>query len=182
MAPEFAALRDDPFALLRAMDTRLRATHADLAARGTAVWTGIAVRLGERWVVVPRAEVREILPRPALTRVPGAKAFLLGIANLRGALLPVSDLGFLSGGKPAGIDRDQRIVVLNSRHIPAGFLVDAVGGYQRFSPEDQRHGLAGETGLPTPWLLGAFVHEARIWPVLSLQRVARSEEFTHAGA
>lgn len=182
MTGDIAALRNNPFALLQALDARMRVAHAELAAGGEQVWTGVALRVGEQWLVAPRADVREILSRPTLTRVPGAKAFLRGVANLRGALLPVTDLGLLSGAAAVVDRRDRRVVVLNSRHIPAGFLVDEVGGYRSFAPEDQRHALVAQARLPREWLLGVFVRDAQTWPVLSLQRVARSDVFVHAGA
>ncbi|MDN5873825.1 MAG: chemotaxis protein CheW [Sinobacteraceae bacterium] len=182
MAGEFAALRDKPFALLCAMDARLRAAQPGLAQGGEAVWTGLALQIRQHWFVVPQADVREIVPRPPLARIPGAKAFLCGMANLRGSLLPVTDLGLLAQQPAQSESRQQRVVVLNSRHIPAGFLVDAVAGYRSFSPADQRHALADDSGFPRAWMLGAFLRDAETWPVLSLQRVARSEAFVATGA
>ena len=45
-----------------------------------------------------REQVREVLMLPdAVTRVPGAKRWLLGIANLRGQLLPLVDVKLLLG-------------------------------------------------------------------------------------
>ncbi|HEX7381064.1 MAG TPA: chemotaxis protein CheW, partial [Nevskiaceae bacterium] len=144
-------------------------------------WTGIALRVRARWILIPRTEVREILLRPRLTRVPGAKPFLIGVANLRGALLPVTDLGALWGEAVVPEHHRQRVVVLNSRHIPAGFLVDEVGGYRRFAPADQHHDRIHEVGVPSEWLLGAFARDAQTWPVLSLHRVVRSAAFVKAG-
>ena len=43
-------------------------------------------------------EVVEILPMPQVTPVPGAQPWLLGVANIRGNLLPIVDLKqFLEG-------------------------------------------------------------------------------------
>ena len=54
---------------------------------------------GETYLVA-REETREVLTYPSqLTRVPGAKTWVKGLANVRGALLPVIDLRqFLGSG------------------------------------------------------------------------------------
>ena len=53
--------------------------------------------MGHENFVADRDQVREVLMLPdAMTRVPGAKRWLLGIANLRGHLLPLMDLKMYS--------------------------------------------------------------------------------------
>lgn len=182
MATPVASAARDPFALLCELDARIRAVRAeDLDAPSGPAWRGLAVRLRTTWFVIPQAEVREILSLPPMARVPGARAFLMGVANLRGSLLPVTDLGLLADMPAVPEHRDRRVLVLNSERIPAGFAVDAVGGYRSFAPHDQRHAWARQAAVPGEWLLGAFVRGAQAWPVLSLQRVARSATFGRAG-
>lgn len=179
---EFAALRGQPFELLAALENRLRAARLDIAAGQTQSWTGLAFRSGARWLLAPREDVREVIPLPKLTRVPGARPFLLGLANVRGGLVPVTDLGQLFGQARMNEHRDQRVLVFNSERVPAGFLVDEVAGYRQFAPADQRHELAREAGALEPYLLGAFVREGREWLVLSLHRIARAGIFLNAAA
>ena len=74
----------------------------------TEEWVGIGLRLGNERFVVGREEVREVLMLPStLTRVPGAKPWIRGLANVRGHLLPIADLrGFLGAGE-ASADRSR---------------------------------------------------------------------------
>ncbi|KMO28841.1 hypothetical protein VQ02_30885, partial [Methylobacterium variabile] len=44
---------------------------------------------GDRRFALPAARVRAVAPVPSLTRVPGAPPALAGLANVRGAALPV---------------------------------------------------------------------------------------------
>ena len=99
------ALAERPFELLLELERRARVA---IAAREGAPapadeWVGIGFRLGAERFVTSRADVREVLPIPEqVTRVPGAKPWLRGIANLRGQLLTVVDLkSFLGAGAPA---------------------------------------------------------------------------------
>ena len=90
---DLAALVEHPFALLQEMERRSRAAHAGQGAGSApAEWVGVGFRIGEEQFVAPREQVREVLMLPdTMTRVPGAQRWMLGIANLRGHLLPLVD-------------------------------------------------------------------------------------------
>jgi twitching motility protein PilI len=180
--PDLRAL--PPFDLLLALERRLRGARSGTGtAHATAArdaYNGLAFRVRSHWLVAPADDIREVTGRPRLTRVPGAKSWLLGVGNVRGSLLPVTDLGALLDCAPASDARDQRVLVLNQDGLPAGFLVDEVVGYRRFLPDDQRPQIASPPSLQ-PWRLGAFHREGRDWQVLSLVRLARSELFARAG-
>ena len=98
------ALAEQPFELLLELERRARAAIAarEGAPASADEWVGIGFRLGAERFVTARADVREVLPIPEqVTRVPGAKPWLRGIANLRGQLLTVVDLkSFLGAGAP----------------------------------------------------------------------------------
>ena len=145
------------------------------------LWLGLAFRVREQWFVAPREDVREILPMPSMSRVPGAKPWLLGVANVRGSILPVSDLSQFLGQVRRNATPTARVLVLNNVRVPAGLMVDEVAGYRQFAPDDQRHERVSEAGAARPFLLGAFERDARLWWVMSLHKLALSAEFSHAG-
>jgi twitching motility protein PilI len=188
MSAELRALRDRPFDLLVALEARLQATApaANTAAAGgdsQDAWVGLGYRLAGHQMVTPRTDVREVLALPEYTRVPGAKPWLLGIANVRGDLLPLIDLNRLLGGEATPIQRGTRVLVYNADEVPAGFLVDEVAGFRRFSPQDQRHELVPDDGdALNPFLLGAFVRDGQLWLAMSLSKLVTSSVFQNAAA
>lgn len=172
-----------PFELLLALERQLRGARSAGERRHDGrpdAWTGLAFRLRDRWLLAPGDDIREVIGRPRLTRVPGARSWLLGVANVRGSLLPVTDLGALLDCGPAVDGREQRVLVLQQDGLPAGFLVDEVIGYRRFAPEDQRPSIAAPPAFQ-PWWLGAFQRDGRDWLALSLKKLARSDRFVRAG-
>ncbi|MGH8454947.1 MAG: chemotaxis protein CheW [Nevskiales bacterium] len=184
MTAELRALRENPFDLLAALDARLQVTAA-AGATGDAqdVWVGLGYRVAGQQMVTPRADVREVLTPPDYTRVPGAKPWLLGIANVRGDLLPLIDLSRLLGGEATAIHRSTRVLVYNAHEAPAGFLVDEVAGFRRFSPQDQRHEqVPAEGNALNPYLLGAFVRDGQLWLAMSLSKLVTSPLFQNAAA
>ena len=111
-AADLTALIEQPFDLLQELERRSRAA---IAGRGTGdlpeEWVGIGFRIGDEQFVASREEVREVLMLPdSITRVPGSKRWVLGIANLRGHLLPLIDLKlFLGSGRtPRDIGQSSR--------------------------------------------------------------------------
>lgn len=173
-------MEGDPFDLLISIEERLQASRADIAAGAAQSWVGLGFRLGDRWLVAPRDDVREVIPPPTLTRIPNAVPWLRGLANVRGELLAVADLNGLLGLDAGERARTQRVLVLNSRRVPAGLLVDEVAGYRQFSPAEQRHEIVSDAGALGPYLLGAFVREGRPWLAMSLHKIAQSEQFRTA--
>jgi purine-binding chemotaxis protein CheW len=69
--------------------------------------------------------VREILKIPRIYSLPKVPAFLKGVIDLRGAILPVVDLRERLGYGPVDPKRG-RVVVAVIGNTPVGFLVDAV--------------------------------------------------------
>ena len=64
----------------------------------TQEWSGVTFALGESRLACKIDQIHEILPIPASTPVPGAKPWIIGLANVRGSLLTVIDLvWFLTG-------------------------------------------------------------------------------------
>lgn len=181
MNTDLVSLRGDPFALLLALESRLQTARVDLAAGAAQFWTGLGFRLGDRWLVAPREDVREVIALPQLTRVPGARPWLLGVANVRGGLLPVCDLHRLLGEEHQSLARNSRVLVYNSDRIPAGFLVDEVSGYRQFTPTDQRAELTADAGVLKPFLLGAFARDSQPWLAVSLHKLVQGEAFNRAG-
>ena len=181
-APNLRDLRDQPFELLRELERRGRAaaTGGDEGPAGRE-WVGVAFRLGGDTFLVAREETREIMAVPAaVTRVPGAKAWIRGLMNVRGQLLPVIDLRQYLGSGVTPQARNARIIVANHRDIPAGLLVDEVLGFRRFVDSEF-------TSEPPPTLIrserflaGAFRRGSETWPVLSLRLLVESPSFMQA--
>jgi twitching motility protein PilI len=190
------SLRDRPFELLAELERRGRVLTAQLAEGSPAAreWVGVALRLAGEYFLVAREETREVLGMPAaLTRVPGARPWLRGLANVRGQLLPVIDLRQFLGSGVTPTTRNTRVVVVNHRELPAGLMVDEVLGFRRF-PEAAFSGNAPPTIVRCErYLAGAFRREEprpgepapggpEQWPVLSLRTLVESQAFQDAAA
>jgi len=175
-----------PFALLFQLEQRCAALAAPLPAPREAVqkWSGIGFRLMQHLYVAPMGEVAEILYQPPYTGLPGVKDWVMGVANLRGRLLPLLDLcGFF--GQPSTSPRKQhRVLVVEQGETFVGLLVDEVFGMQHF-PMDSFDGQAAEldtleTGT-SPFIQGLFRRE-QSWFVFSPHALLTDARFSQVAA
>jgi purine-binding chemotaxis protein CheW len=72
------------------------------------------------------ADVREIMRMQTITKVPGAMAYIEGVINLRGKVLPVLDLRKRLGLHVGDLTEESRIVVIDIATGEVGVIVDAV--------------------------------------------------------
>lgn len=103
----------------------------------------------------PMSRVREIIRMPALVRVPLSPASLDGLANLRGAILPVVDLRSCCGLERQPHEDSTRVIVLNSA-APLGVVVDRVAAVLSVEP-DEVQDVAGITSTLDSELLEAVL-------------------------
>lgn len=179
------ALRDKPFELLRELERLARAalTGQGRDAASEREWVGVAFRVSAENFLVAREETREVLGFPSVvTRVPGSKPWIRGLANVRGQLLPVIDLRAFLGGGATNIGRATRVLVANHREVPAGLLVDEVQGFRRFSDGEFSATLPPTIVRCERYLAGAFRRGVDSWPVFSLRTLLESAEFLQAAA
>ena len=183
-ATELENLVEQPFELLAELERRSRAAVAGQAAGPVSEeWVGIGFRIGEEQFVSHRDEVREVLMLPdVMTRVPGAKRWLLGIANLRGHLLPLIDLKLMLGSGRTSLRRMTRVISVNHREIPAGLVVDEVHGFRRFSNAEHTESWPQTALRCDRYLDGAYQRGQDTWPIFQLYDLLESSTFLQAAA
>ena len=106
-------------------------------------WRGVGFRLGQRRLVSSFDEVMEILPMPAVTPVPGAQPWMLGVANVRGTLLPVVDLKQFLEGERTVVHDGQRMLVVRQAGGNVAVLIDELYGQRTFN-DTHRAEMGGE--------------------------------------
>ena len=81
----------------------------------------LLVPLHDDWYAVQLTRVREVVPAPVWTPLPGAPAELTGVFNLRGEVVPLFDTALLLG-LPRGEPGD-RVAVVDTAAGPAGLIM-----------------------------------------------------------
>ena len=141
-------------------------------------WSGVGFELmGER-VVVALDDVVETLELPHLTRLPGVQPWVMGVANVRGRLLPITDLAKLLGGERRKGAKN-RVLVVENGDLFAGLLVDNVFGIQHF-PEDEKLSEECANTLLAPYVKGGYAAKDCLWSICSMSDLLQQSNFMSA--
>lgn len=146
-------------------------------------WVGVAFRIGNETFMTSRSDVREVLTVLPTTRVPGAKPWVRGLANLRSQLMPVIDLARFVGADERQTGGQERMLVINHDKIPAALIVDEVLGFRRFNNSELSKGNSVPSKLNVnAFVLGTCQRAEDTWSVLGLRKLLESTEFMQASA
>ena len=168
-----------PFELLQELDARCRNNASGLPVNRTVKedWIGIGYRINNIPLLTRMDEVSEILPVPETIRVPGVKHWVRGLANLRGSVMPVLDMKAFLTGKPTPVQKESRVLIINTAGVAAGLLVEEVYGLRRFKPEEKIQESDPDTGPVEHYLAGAFEDQVRRWNIFSIEKLVKTDQF-----
>src|ERR1700727_1960524 len=96
----------------------------------------VGLRVGRETFGLPIAMVREIVRVPEITSVPNAPAYIEGVINLRGRIVPVVDLRKRFGEKVPEPTKKNRIVVVELDNRPIGLIVNSASEVLKISPSE----------------------------------------------
>jgi len=133
----------------------------------------VVFELGREEYAAPIEQVREVVKVPKITLVPNGQAFVVGVMNLRGQIVPVIDLEKLFDLPAASQTAAQHIVVSeDAGHIPFGVQVDQVLEVLRVS---------ADTIKPTPKMVTARISSDYLDGVVILEQDDKADKTDNAG-
>jgi purine-binding chemotaxis protein CheW len=92
--------------------------------------------IGEEEYAVPILTIQEIIKPITWTRVPQTPPYVLGVFNLRGAVIPLIDLRRKFGLSPKNHNDETRFFVLKQGDEVAGFVIDRLTAAIRIKKTD----------------------------------------------
>lgn len=173
---------DNPFKLLLDIERHCQQTAAALPSAVDAEerWVGVGFRVGDDKLIASMREVEEILDVPEFTKVPGAKSWIIGVANVRGSLLPMIDLKGYIIGKDMKQRKRGRVIVIDYKGFNTGLVVDEVYGMRHFLLKDRVDEVADVHASIVPYTEKVFKQDGESWPVFNFKSIVEDERFTLA--
>ncbi len=140
-------------------------------------WDGVVFRLGDHYLTCRIDQIDEIIAFPPYTQIPGAKDWLLGIANVRGNLAPVCDLGWFLIGSRTPVTARTRLILTRIQDRLAGLVVDEVFGQRHFHTDDLEPEAAWDDTPLAGLVSQQFKSTERTWGVLNIGELQRNPDF-----
>ncbi len=142
----------------------------------------LSFRLGEELFAVDVAKVREILDVIAITKVPQTPAYMRGVINLRGSVVPVMDLRQKFGLLPTERTVNSCIVVMEISHdgetMVLGSLADSVQEVLELGPEQIEPPPRIGARLKTDFIKGMGKVNDQFIIILDVDRIFTADELT----
>ncbi len=140
-------------------------------------WQGMGFQVGGLRLVAAMGEISEVLKLPKVAVLPGVKSWVIGVANIRGRLIPVIDLHDFLGMAPTLPMAQWRVLVVEDGNLVAGLLVEQSLGIQHFLEDSFEEVSDDAIGALAPYVGGAFRHGGRVFYTVQLKSILRDEKF-----
>src|SRR5271168_5478534 len=128
-------------------------------------------RSGRERFCLPVLDVEEVVEWPLLTRLPLGPAYLVGIFNLRGSIVPLIDIAMTEGRRPGLLPKHVVVASLpGDAHrdvLRLGIAADEVIGTYSVTTED----FLEQAPENVPHCIGMLRHDDRLALVIDLRRL-----------
>jgi purine-binding chemotaxis protein CheW len=164
------------------MQSMTTAPEQDASAVGAADRTGkyLIFHLGREEFGTRVLTVREIMGIQDITAVPHTPAYVKGVINLRGKVIPVIDLRLKFGLPEAEHTARTCIIVVQVQHEKAqvvmGIIVDEVAEVLNLAAADIEDTPDFGHGVVTPYLLGMAKTKGKVKILLDIDQVLNTQE------
>ncbi|MGV3709528.1 MAG: chemotaxis protein CheW [Gemmatimonas sp.] len=154
---------------------------------GGALATAVAVSRAGKYLTFFLAEeeygleilkVSEIIGMQAITRVPRTPPHIRGVINLRGKVIPITDLR-VKFGMVASAEQETCIIVVQVQGVQTGIVVDRVSEVVALAEDDVADAPEFAEGVQTELLLGIGKAGDRVRLLLDIDKVLTAHESAH---
>lgn len=172
----------DPFDLLLDLERRTIKGSAGLPTLDEVrdEWVGVGFRIGDSKLIASMADVKEILHLPEFTKVPGVKSWVIGVANVRGSLLPIMDMKSYLLGEDIKNRQKGRVIVIEYKGFNTGMVVEEVYGMRHFREGDVSEDVPEVHESMSAFISGAYKQEDEHWPIFNFNEMTQDDEFSRA--
>ena len=158
------------------------ATHIGSAARvaaagaATSLREFLAFKLGDEEYGIDILRVQEIRSYEEPTRIANAPAFIKGVVNLRGVIVPIVDVRMKFNLERADYDSFTVVIVLNIGSRVMGMVVDAVSDVITLTPEQLRPVPEFNSTIASDHLLAIGAIDKRMLILIDIEKLMTSHE------
>lgn len=167
------------FELLQSIEQQVVQEGAEVpAVTGFGTWQAVAFEQAGVPLLLDMAQVREVLPLPSCTRLPGVKNWVVGISNVRGQILPIIDLGSYLEQVPSRSSPSHRVLVVHNNDVVMGIMVDRVYGMkQHLESIEKTSELSGVEDFVRPYCDKVLEIEGNTFGVFQIEALLHNAAF-----
>jgi purine-binding chemotaxis protein CheW len=142
----------------------------------------VGFRVGDETFGIPIGRVREIVRVPEITAVPSAPAYIEGVINLRGKIIPVVDLRKRFGETETQPSKKNRILVVELDGKLLGLIVNSASEVLKIPPSEIEAPNSFFQEGELSYVTGVGKHNGRLVLLLDLSKILKTGELRRLDA
>lgn len=155
------------------IETSMQKAESDAS---TEVRQFLAFTLGEEEYGLDLLQVQELREYEKVTQIANAPAFLKGVVNLRGIIVPIMDMRIKLGFDNVIYNELTVVIILNIRGRTVCMVVDSVSDVINLSPQDLKPAPEMGTVVGADYLIGLGTVDERMIILVDIDRMLSSNE------
>jgi purine-binding chemotaxis protein CheW len=156
---------------LGAISSTLPAGTASNSGAAISIQEFLAFKLGSEEYGIDILSVQEIRSYEAPTRMANAPAFIKGVINLRGVIVPIIDMRIKFNLSQVNYDNFTVVIVLNIGKQVVGMVVDSVSDVITLAPEQLRPVPEFSSAIDSDHLLAIGSIDKRMLILLDIEKL-----------
>jgi purine-binding chemotaxis protein CheW len=136
----------------------------------------LTLRLGSEEYAIDILRVQEIRSYEEPTRMVNSPAFIKGVINLRGVIVPVADLRLKLGASKAEYNESTVVIILNIHGSVVGAVVDAVSDVVTLTAGSIKPAPHFDSGVDARFIVGLVTLAERTLVVMHIEALMGNAE------
>jgi purine-binding chemotaxis protein CheW len=132
--------------------------------------------LGDEQYGIEILKVQEIRGYDAVTQIANTPAFIKGVVNLRGKIVPIVDLRIKFNLGKVDYDEFTVVIILNLAGRIVGIVVDGVSDVKALKDEQLREVPSLVTNIDTKYIVGLATVEQHMLILVDIEKLMSSQE------
>lgn len=133
-------------------------------------------QVGDQMYALDILRIKEVIRPQKLTPVPKAPAFVEGVINLRGIVIPVVDLRRRFDQPTVEIGQKNRVVISVLAGKIIGLMVDEVAEVRNYTRQEIQPAPRFIKGKETDYFLGVCQRDDDLVMIINLEKILSSDE------
>lgn len=136
----------------------------------------VCFKVGTEEYGIEILKVQEILKLPKVTKLPKSAAFIMGVIDLRGKVIPIINLSRRFSHETKVAPTDQRAIVVDIKGRQIGLAIDTVSHVVKFEAGNIEPAPPILKGISGRYIIGVAKHNNGYVIILDIDKIFSSEE------
>jgi purine-binding chemotaxis protein CheW len=136
----------------------------------------LTLRLGSEQYAIDILQVQEIRSYEEPTKMVNSPAFIKGVVNLRGVIVPIVDLRLKLNIAQVAYDEFTVVIILNVHGVVVGAVVDAVSDVVTLNSENIKAAPQFESAIDSRFIVGLAHVGERMLIVMNMETLMSNSE------